>query len=99
MNAQLTKAIKEAHDAAAAAIALAAKSDDPKAQVVVNLGQRYVPRLARLLKPAPEPKVPKSAKLANGKATKSPKVVVAKPRAKRAPVAVRSAEAGDPADA
>jgi hypothetical protein len=70
MNAQLTKAIKEAHDAAAAAIALAAKSDDPKARVVVNLGQRYLPRLARLLA-EPEPAEPKPS---NGKspAKKSP---------------------------
>ena len=100
MDKKLQDAVQEAHDAAARAITLAGKfPDEPKATVIQNLGTRYLPRLARLLK-EPEPKVPKSVKPGNGKAPKSPKVVVAtKPRAKRAPVAVRGAEAGDSADA
>ena len=67
----MQQALQEAHDSAKRAIAVAEKHpDDPKAQVVVNLGQRYLPRLARLLAETE----PEAAKPENGKspAKKSP---------------------------
>jgi len=77
MDSKLQQALKEAHDSAKRAIAVAEKHpDDPKARVVINLGQRYLPRLARLLTE------PEAAEPENGKspAKKSP-VKKAKPDA------------------